>query len=187
MTLPRLIAFTGYKGHGKDTAASVLTEFHGYQRINFADALKAMLATMLRYGGMSEGQIYRAMEGDMKEVPIYQYGDRSVRHMMQTLGTEWGRNLISQDIWTTLFQSMAEEALRHRPVCVTDLRFKNEAKLIHGMKGTIIHVHDIRKRHTDVHASESEIFQIDADIALTNDGTIPELQVDLMAKLAALS
>lgn len=43
--MKQVIALSGYKGSGKDTAAAYLVENYGFQRIAFADVLKDLVST----------------------------------------------------------------------------------------------------------------------------------------------
>jgi hypothetical protein len=62
-----------------------------YARAAFADPLKDMLVT-----GLSVTR-ERDLDGPHKHDPT-NYGGKSPRELMQTLGTEWGRELIDPDI-----------------------------------------------------------------------------------------
>lgn len=44
----KLIAFTGYAGSGKDTAAEILIQEHGYERRCFGDIIKKQLAPVIK-------------------------------------------------------------------------------------------------------------------------------------------
>jgi hypothetical protein boklE_20810 len=100
--------------------------------------------------------------------------------MMQTLGTEWGRSLLP-DLWLRVWRHEVDD--QAHCVCVPDIRFDNEAELIRGLGGTIIHVQ--RKPTADMlavpaHASEAGITRMKGDIIFRNDRGIEK-----MAQLAA--
>ena len=122
---PRLIGLLGRKGSGKDTAALVLLA-QGYQNVKFAGAMKDMLRCLLAYQGAEPGVIERMVEGDLKEVPTSLLGGQEPRFAMQTLGTEWGRDLIASDIWV---QTAIRRAGDQQTV-ITDVRFPNEMEAI---------------------------------------------------------
>lgn len=125
-----LVGIAGKAGSGKSTAAQVLMDA-GWKRIKFADPLKNMLRAL----GLSEDHI----EGDLKTVPCDMLGGRTPRHAMQTLGTEWGRNLIAPTLWIDAARSDIKAALSagHR-VVVDDLRFDNEADTIRALGGVVL-------------------------------------------------
>ena len=87
----KLIGITGPAQCGKDTVADYLIERLGYAKASFADPLKKMLEAGL---GLNAAQLY----GPDKEAIAPRYGC-SPRHIMQTLGTEWGRERVHPDIW----------------------------------------------------------------------------------------
>ena len=63
--LKNIIAITGLKGSGKDTAAEILL-WEGYKKEKFAGALKEMDAALLRYRGLPEAMINNFVDGDWK-------------------------------------------------------------------------------------------------------------------------
>lgn len=117
-----VIAFTGLAGSGKSTAAMHLVERHGFVRVRFAGPLKAMMAAL----GLSEFEI----EGDRKEVPCDLLCGRTPRYAMQTIGTEWGREIIGNDLWTRAWRAAVDKLPAGVPVVVDDCRFPNEAAAV---------------------------------------------------------
>jgi len=59
------------------------------------------------------------------------------RHLMQTAGTEWGRNLVHPDFWVRLAQRRIQTQPDKR-IVFDDVRFDNEARMICGLGGVII-------------------------------------------------
>jgi hypothetical protein len=115
-------------GSGKSTVANGLLE-HGFVRLKFASALKNMLAAHLAYCGATREEVHRMLEGDLKEQPCDYLCGRTPRHAMQTLGTEWGRDLIGDKIWLDAIGrkiDMYSGAEAQTPIVIDDLRFPNE-------------------------------------------------------------
>lgn len=130
MTAPRVIGFLGAMGAGKSTAALHLCEKHGFQRIRIADSIKNMMLLL--------GLDYEAVCGSRKEVPLDHLGGRTSRYAQQTLGTEWGRETISQDIWVLQLVRKVEDLARSGgvvKVVVDDVRFPNEAQVLRDRFG----------------------------------------------------
>ena len=121
-SLPKLIGLIGRKGSGKDTAALVLLR-DGYENVKFAGAMKDMIRSVLAYQGLDAEMIERMVEGDLKEVATDHLAGRTPRFAMQTLGTEWGRDLIAEDIWVQTAITKAGGAAK---AVITDVRFPNE-------------------------------------------------------------
>lgn len=126
----KLVGFTGRARVGKDTAATVVIEKYDGHRYAFADPIREMLRCI----GVSADSVYD------KEAPIAPYG-KSLREMMQTLGTEWGRNLIHSDIWLIAARHRIEWLLTSGAcVVLSDVRFDNEAAFIKSLGGVVIEI-----------------------------------------------
>lgn len=144
---PLLIALHGLPGSGKDTFANRLIEGGGWGKVSFAAPLKRGISTMLNI------PMEDIENPSIKNEPNYKFG-RSIRYIAQTLGTEWGRNIISDDLWVQLGkESIVHMGERGINVVNTDLRFANEAEMIRELGGYVIHV--IRDDKTLAERSES--------------------------------
>lgn len=133
-TLPHLVGLMARKGAGKDTAAEVLTA-QGYGNVKFAGALKDMIRTLLSYQGVPADLIERMVEGDLKETPTDYLDGCTPRHAMQTLGTEWGRDLIGSNFWVGTAIRLAND---HGKTVITDVRFPNEVAAVKAAGGVVI-------------------------------------------------
>jgi hypothetical protein len=156
-------------GSGKSEAARRLIAQHGFWQGKFARALKDMLRTFLRYRGASSELIDRMIEGDLKEAPSRYLNGRTPRHAMQTLGTEWGRDCIHNDIWVdTEMEAQAKE----KALVFDDVRFANEAGAIRAAGGIIVKV----QRPSAITRSEhlSELMPFAVDCTLVNNESIDE-------------
>lgn len=173
-----LIGLTGLAGSGKSEVAGVLMREFGFERVKFADPLKNMIRTMLRGAGVNPGWVERYVEGDLKEVVIPELGV-TPRHLMVTLGTEWGRDCISPDLWTRLWGFSAG---RFELVLADDVRFPNEVAAIREHGGLIWKV---TRPGIAQGSHASEQLECDPDLAISNTGTLEELQA--FVRLAALT
>lgn len=169
-----VIGMCGPAGAGKNTAADVLKLVGGYTPIALADPIYAGLSAML---GIPVDQL---QDRGQKESPIDWLGE-SPRRLLQTLGTEWGRDTIRQDIWVTIGREKARRILAEGGrVVFTDVRFDDEAKMIRDdLGGEIWRVHrtpelpGVRLDGTAAgHASESGISGSLVDVTLMNVGGI---------------
>jgi len=164
----RLIALTGFKGSGKSEVARHLVDNFGYERVSFADPLKAMLKAI----GLTDEHLF----GPLKETPLKLLCGETPRYVMQTLGTEWGRLLVHDRLWCNLWSIRAGKILAmNGNVVADDLRYPNEAETIRSLGGVIWRIH--RNYHVgDDHISETLIDSIHYDAKFHNDGTLDELR-----------
>lgn len=165
-----LIGVAGEKRHGKDTAAQALVEREGFLQVRFADALKGMLYTFYVYAGLDdEEEIERRIDGDLKEVPDPYLNGKTPRYAMQTLGTEWGRNLISDSIWVDTTKRCID-SFDGAPVVISDVRFPNEVEAVRAWGGKILKVVDpaLLQNEFSAHPSETYIREIVGDATVVN-------------------
>lgn len=158
----KLVGFTGLKGSGKDTAGECFVR-HGYVKMSFAEPLKAMLKTLLTFRGYTDPEVvHRILEGDRKEMTSSAFMGKSPRHAMQTLGTEYGRNCIHEDLWIDTFKRRVQGS--EAPIVVTDVRFPNEVEAIKSLGGVVFRVNRPLldgRTYSDLHPSETQIGELD--------------------------
>lgn len=173
MPVPPVIGITGKAGAGKNLAGSLVP---GATVIQLADPIYEMLAVML---GVT---VERLREREFKESPVAWVG-KSPRELLQTLGTEWGRNTIRQDLWIIVAKRRIADMLEagRRPVVVADVRFDNEAEMIHDHGGVVWKILRNDDRDSDGHSSEAGISSSLIDRTIFNTGTVADLRaaVDL--------
>jgi len=170
--MKQLIAFTGLKGSGKDTAAEVLLGY-GFKVIKFADPLKAMMRAYLRTNGIPEDMIEMYVEGDLKETCLDEWEGCSTRYAMQTIGTEWGRYKIGDSLWVNSFK---RRAAVHDLVVCTDVRFNDEVNVIRSLGGKVYRIARPGQENNDMHESERGIILLNVAGEIVNDGSIADLR-----------
>lgn len=175
---PLIIALSGAAGCGKDTVANRLMETGAWGKYAFASPLKNGVSAMFN---ISMDDIENPV---IKNSPNYKFG-RSIRYILQTIGTEFGRNLIADDVWLQLAKENIEHQLKYVDnIVITDCRFENEADMIHAMGGEVIrivrdnnpHTANIASNAIGNHASESG-FPIDkCDHIIYNNRSLHEFE-----------
>lgn len=174
-TAPRtIIAFTGLAGAGKSTAAMHLVHRRGFERVRFAGPLKAMMAAL----GCTPAEI----DGDRKEMPCELLGGKTPRYAMQTIGTEWGRNLIASDLWIRAWQAAVARLPAGVPVVVDDCRFPNEADAVRAAGGILVRVERPGAGTASVHESEQHALPAVRTLANTLDEKNLREQVDVLLR-----
>ena len=157
-TFPRLIGLTAPKGMGKTTFAKKI----GGEILSLATPIKQMLELIVP-------RIYIYEEKE-KQIPGFPDGITS-RVLMQRLGTEFGRES-HPDIWVNITKVEANRrikayeatGLESARVIIDDIRFKNEADMIHELGGEVW-----KLRREDYSAKE--------DTHCSEDG-LPESYID---------
>ena len=141
--------------------------------------------TYYRAFGLSEIETERRVEGGLKDDPCPYLLGQTPRVAMQTLGTEWGRDCIHNDIWTQVAMSQAERSIEDgTPVVITDARFPNEFEAVEAVFPLAAFVYIERPGIQPMtHVSEQYVQGREYDIRITNEDTIEALVLTLQASL----
>lgn len=168
-----LIGISGRARSGKDSVGAYLQTRHGFERYAFAGPIKAGIRAMFGLDG-------RHTDGLLKECALASLGGKSPRQLMQTLGTEWGREHVAPSIWVDLGLDYWHGLPEGRSLAITDVRFENEAHAIRRAGGVVLHIVRPEAEAVAAHSSEAALRVQSGDFAVFNNGTLPELfqQVD---------
>ena len=152
----KIIALTGPKQVGKTTVANAIANyldpFIHSQVVSFATPMRAMLLAM----GIDERHLNNP---SLKETPIEGI-NKSARQLLQTLGTDWGRNMINDNIWLWAMQRQLKfaEMGNAEYAIIDDCRFENEARCVKSLGGIIVRLKRVGFEYgTDPHESERPI------------------------------
>lgn len=166
-----IIGIHGPLDSGKDTVANIiqLLSPRKFNRYAFAKPLKEALKVML---GFSDHQL----EDRVLKEQVDKFWGFSPRKAMQLLGTEFGRQMLREDIWIKRaeFEVSLNEAVGKDTV-ITDVRFENEAQWLRGRDDAILIVIEAPGLVRDAkynHASENGISRAITDINLVNDKSL---------------
>lgn len=162
----KLIGLIGRARSGKDTVAGYLARRHKFTQVAFADPVKEMLEAA--FGGIN----FR--DGD-REQPIDWLG-KSPRQLMQTLGTEWGRNQVHPELWVMLTEQKVKNAVEFNlPLVISDVRYYNEANMILKHGGELWFVSRNTSEQVNPHSSETADWGRWPLKTIENNGSLEEL------------
>jgi hypothetical protein len=174
---PRIIGLTGPAGCGKTFVAGMVPDA---VVVGLADPIYAALASIL---GIPETVLRQRAT---KERPIEWLG-KSPRQLLQTLGTDWGRMLVAEDLWLRIARRRIEElaATGAGTIVIADVRFDNEAALVHEMGGEVWLVDRRPATEAAPHVSEAGLSQRLIDRVIDNTGTPEQTRANVAAILAS--
>jgi len=173
-------------GSGKSTLANVLVEQHGFRRIPFAAVLKDMTVELLAALGYSDSRAAEVVERD-KGHEIDVLDGVTARHIMQTLGTDWGRKLVHPEVWVRAWQGRVTTALAAGlDVVADDVRFPNELAAVEQLGGLTVRVvrPGVIRGPESQHASEGQLDEAMVDEVLQIPELLPDSLQRVMASLA---
>lgn len=176
MDTPKIIAlYSSAPKCGKSTAARILTSIDNrFVVLKFAGALKSMLLSLFLSAGYTQKQALEYIEGDKKDEPLSLFGYESTRYLMQTLGTEWGRNTIDERLWVNIAEARMEKLLKGgKQVVIDDLRFPNEFTMLKKHGAVIWKIDRDVPRNTE-HCSEGACDKFGFDDLIVNDCSMRE-------------
>lgn len=164
-------------GCGKTAVARTLQEY-GFGRVPFAGPLKRMACEFLITLGYSDYEAERLVWSD-KEAEIPELGV-TVRHILQTLGTEWGRTCIHPSLW---IYAWAKNCNTYPKVVVDDVRFENEAVEIKSRGGQVWLILRPDVEYVTAHVSEGSLASFPFDAVIENDGSLADLREKVLKLL----
>lgn len=192
------LGLIGAAGVGKTETARWLISHRSYTLLRFARPVKMMAKALINHmkpkaDPRNAEWFVSTPEGKATEMEFLM--GMTPRYLMQTLGTEWGRNTVDPDIWVMCgaqkmnnFLAAARGWTTKRQFLFDDVRFQNEVDLIHATGGQILRVvrpgndrETLLQPDEAQHASETQT--LDHDLLLTNAGTIEDMHARLAEML----
>ena len=167
----KVVALIGPQGAGKTSIAEALARRDrsvGYE--SFADPIRRMLAALMHC------QPYKLKDGSLKDQSEPLLNGKSYRHAAQTLGTEWGRNNMGDDIWINDMQLRISEYVFPKFIVIDDARFKNEIDMLRENTDLLLIriLRDAVPEQSGGHSSEAYWRIPLVDYTLDNDDSLDE-------------
>lgn len=188
--MAELIGLGGKLRSGKDALAEYLRDEHDFVVMGMSDALNDALLKLNPWitiisedgpyvPGYDRVVRYRTLHAQVGYVEAKK--NPEVRRLLQVLGTEVGREMISDHVWADIARRRIEGYLSEgKSVVLTALRFPNEIHMIEDLGGLTAWI-DRSSEHRGVteeqaqHASETGVSKEDFEILVSNDGTLEDL------------
>lgn len=158
-----ILGIAGRKRSGKSTAGTLAADTFNFIQINFADPIRAAACSLFDY---TPEQL------ETHKHDVHPLIGISPRKFMQMMGTEFGRNMIDQDLW---LKSVKNKIMNRRQydIAICDVRYPNEADFVHRMGGKVLHItRPDMQDSAETHSSETEVDSLPADFRLTNDADL---------------
>ncbi|QIG68071.1 deoxynucleotide monophosphate kinase protein [Rhizobium phage RHph_Y68] len=163
-----LVGLIGYKNSGKTSIAKKYGQMFDphLNMIGFSNPLYKMLGVL----GITEEEI---QDKPRRELPDPRFGGRSIQYALNSLGTDWGRKMIYENIWV----DRALDAMIPSLTNIADnVRFPNEFDAVRKRNGFLIAIVN-PKVGDDGTAPEKHIkdLQEKADVKIYNDPDLIDL------------
>jgi hypothetical protein len=212
-----LFGLCGLIGAGKDTVADLLVQHYGFQKLSFAGPIKDVVSILFQWprdrleGSTEEDRTWReTIDASWSSLLCMEI---TPRKMLQMIGTNMFRQVLSPHFWTSVMESKLNELQCDR-IVITDCRFLEEIELLRKFSGTVIRVErqtpswkadwlryvealennkssdEIAEQkallESKTHPSEYMVYSFVPDVQIHNDSTIDHLkiQVDVLMKFA---
>jgi hypothetical protein len=196
-----IIGICGLIGSGKDTIAEHLIATQNFEKVSFADKLKDAVAEMFEWdrelldGKTDQSRFWREQ--------VDQFWTRETgrtitpRLVLQEFGTECMRDGFYDGIWVSLTKKKLLDN-PHKNFVIPDVRFPNEAKMLHEVGGQVWRVkrgadpkwfteyveYDVEPK--DVHPSEWSWAKTKFTRVFENNGTIKDLTDQVQDHLVSI-
>lgn len=179
-----IIGVAGRAQAGKDTVGGILVKRYGFERLAFADTLRAVAYALNPIIDWNE---FRSEPIRLQEIVDRDGWERAkldngeIRRTLQRFGTEVGRNILGENLWVDTTFALMEPG---KDYVITDMRFPNEHAAI-SARGFTVRIHREGSGLSGaaaLHTSETALDDHSFDYTLSNDGSIVQLEeaVDAM-------
>lgn len=178
-----IIGIFGKKGHGKDTIADYLVNYHNFHKLTYAEPIKKICKEIF---SLSEDQLNNHT---LKE-EIDPRWNKSPRQIMQLIGTDLFRKTFSEDIWVNILCEKAKKLLLEgKNIVISDIRHSNELEKLFTLSNHVLIlqvIRDIKDEKEDNHPTEQFHYEEKLPIHKIYNTTLEELYVQIDSKIPSV-
>lgn len=174
---PLIIALTGRKYSGKDSAARYLCRRYGFAQVAFADPIKELGEVLCEHACVDHDVLYNPL---FKERPVVGLCGVTPRRLMQTLGESL--RTLHPDFFVELLErrvGIPQAAPVHDRIVVSDVRYDNEATWARRQGGIVVQLVREQALVHDAHSSEAGVALQHVSHVIDNGGTLGQLHTAL--------
>lgn len=173
----RILGLGGYKESGKDAFAEALPQDE-WVVLGMSDPLleaSRVMNPFLRDVGMTVREWEEECSGSYADMKA---NSSEYRGFLQRMGTEFGRDMIDENVWVNIAKATIENVLAEgKSAAITGIRFPNEIAAIRSLGGELAWVErDGVVAPRDLHSSETSVSPDDFDKTIKNDSTLDDLR-----------
>lgn len=177
--MTKIVGLTGYARSGKDTSANFIEELKDKKvlRLCFSKILKDSCKILFN---LTDEQLHTDKKEDIIDNWKLNGKEVSTRKLLQWMGTEILRTNIDEDFFIKHMSLQIQKGIEdnYDYILVTDVRFDNEAELIHKLNGKVYQIlrPSLVRISLSDHASEKGIHESLIDEKIVNDQGLEEFK-----------
>jgi hypothetical protein len=176
--------YSPYPRSGKSTfAQAMLNAVPGAQLLKFADGMRDAVVSVVApfFEGGSE-EVENWLSDDRKDTRLIPTLHVTLRHMLQTIGHEWGRTHIHQDLWVKRVKQRITKLHNVPLIVIDDLRYENEYEMLRDLDAVMVRIkRPFTMDATTLHPSDARLESMVWDMEVSNSRTAHQLELEALA------
>jgi hypothetical protein len=174
LTAPLIGLYSPRAQSGKSTAARRMAKMTNGVTMSFADPMReAIVPIAAPFVPGGEAEVRQWFLDERKDKATIPQLGVTLRFLLQTIGTAWGRETIHPDVWEMIAKETSRKHRKHKVTVIDDVRFENEYAMIKREGGLLIKIvrPDAPVSGNFWHKSEARLEGLVFDETIVNDQT----------------